>query len=343
MKPASVASLTVTMDVTNVVSTSVHLIRKAYSLEEEKMSEIVGFTALSHSPFWNGSLDLADTPGSRFVEGVRTARNRIADAAPDVIVVFGPDHYRNFFLDVMPSFCVSLGEIVGVGDYGTHRGPIRHRQGFGRAFVDGVRERAFDPATSVRMGVDHGIVQPYTVLGVEADLCAIMIDCGADPRPSFRRSYEFGVAVGDAIRALPGDERVFIVGSGGLSHWVQPMSIDDETLADDIREYLIDGRERVAEYSAGRDASLAARIEAGVNGRINADWDAWFLDRLAAGDLDALTSMSSDEVEAVAGNGAHEVRTWLAAAGAWNAPIEVIAYETVPSWVTGMGVVGSAR
>jgi 2,3-dihydroxyphenylpropionate 1,2-dioxygenase len=39
--------------------------------------------------------------------------------------------------------------------------------------------------------------------------------------------------------------------------------------------------------------------------------------------------------------GAHEVRTWIAAVAARNTPIEVIVYEPVREWITGMGAVAS--
>ncbi|MFI8308162.1 2,3-dihydroxyphenylpropionate 1,2-dioxygenase [Streptomyces sp. NPDC085927] len=313
------------------------------------MSEIVGFAALSHSPFWNGSFPAEATPetlGARFTTAAARLRDLVADLAPDAVVIFGPDHFRNFFLDVMPSFCVGVGEIVGCGDYGTHKGAVPHAEGIGRHIAESAQAAGFDPAFSVRMGVDHGIVQPYQVLwpGLDVPVVPVMVNCSADPRPSFRRCFDFGLAVGDAVRALPGDRRVLVLASGGLSHWVKALSVEDEALDASTREYLVDGRDRVDAYNASREESLAQRIADGHEGPVNAEWDRWFLDRLAAGDHTSLLAMDSRQVEETAGNGAHEVRAWLAAWAAWGGPVEVLGYEAVPRWVTGMGVVvGSAQ
>lgn len=313
------------------------------------MSEIVGFAALSHSPFWDGSFpaeDTADALGAGFTTAAARLRVLVAELAPDAVVIFGPDHFRNFFLDVMPSFCVGVGEIVSCGDYGTHKGAVPHAEGIGRHIAEHTQAAGFDPAFSVRMGVDHGIVQPYQVLWPELDVpvVPVMVNCTAAPRPSFPRCHDFGRAVGDAIRALPDDRRVLVLASGGLSHQVKALSVEDEALDEGTRAYLVDGRDRVDAYNASREASLAQRIADGHEGPINDEWDRWFLDRLTADDHASLLAMDSRQVEETAGNGAHEVRAWLAARAAWGGPVEVLGYEAVPRWVTGMGVVvGSAQ
>ena len=49
--------------------------------------------------------------------------------------------------------------------------------------------------------------------------------------------------------------------------------------------------------------------------------------------------MADDEI-ALAGNGAHEIRSWVAvAAAAAPIPATVLAYEPITEWITGMGVV----
>ena len=304
------------------------------------MAEIVGLVALSHSPFWDLSFDV-EGPGAGFVAGVKEGRQIVAEKKPDALVIFGPDHFRNFFYDVLPPFCIGVETVSGFGDYGSPKGDIPAASAFGRDIYARVVDNGFDPAFSLRMGVDHGISQPYAALDETRSIpvVAVMVNAAGAPRPSLKRCYEFGHAVGDAIRQSDRAKRVMVLGSGGLSHWVKPVSEDDSQMDAEMREYVIGGRDRVQAYSAMRDASLAERKKGHIEGKVNADWDRWFLGRLEAGDMDAIFSLDPQEMEKLAGNGSHEVRAWLAALGAWGGPVKALSYEPVPSWVTGMGCI----
>lgn len=303
------------------------------------MAEIVGLVALSHSPFWDLSFDVEGT-GAAFVNGVKKAQKIVAEKKPDALVIFGPDHFRNFFYDVLPPFCIGVESVTGFGDYGSPKGSIPTATGLGRDIYDRVMERGFDPAFSLNMGVDHGISQPYAALETsQTPVVAVMVNAAGAPRPPLRRCYEFGAAIGAAIRESDKAKRVMVLGSGGLSHWVRPVSEDDPKTDKEIRDYVIHGRDRVVAYSAMRDASVAERRKGLVEGQINPDWDRWFLSRLEARDYEPIFAQDPDEMERVAGNGSHEVRSWLAAVGAWNGPVSTLAYEPVPRWVTGMGCI----
>lgn len=304
------------------------------------MAEIVGLVALSHSPFWDLSFDV-EGPGAGFVAGVKEARQIVAEKKPDALVIFGPDHFRNFFYDVLPPFCIGVETVSGFGDYGSPKGGIPAASAFGRDIYARVVDSGFDPAFSLRMGIDHGISQPYAALDGTRSIpvVAVMVNAAGAPRPSLKRCYEFGRAVGDAVRQSDRAKRVMVLGSGGLSHWVKPVSEDDPRTDAEMREYVIGGRDRVQAYSAMRDASLSERKKGHVEGKVNADWDRWFLNRLEAGDMDAIFSLDPQEMEKLAGNGSHEVRAWLAALGAWSKPVKALSYEPVPSWVTGMGCI----
>jgi 2,3-dihydroxyphenylpropionate 1,2-dioxygenase len=305
------------------------------------MATIEGFVALSHSPFWDTSRPVTG-PGVEFARGVAQARAEIERIAPDAIVIFGPDHFRNFFYDVLPPFCIGLETVVGFGDYGTPKGELPLERALARAIHAGVTAAGFDPAVSLKMGIDHGLSQPYAVLepALKTPMVPIMVNASGAPRPSMRRCHEFGKAVGNAIRAIPDGRRVVIVASGGLSHWIRAVSEEDPATTPDTRDYVINGRDRVVEYSAARDASLQERVKQGVDGRVNADWDRWFLDTLASTDLSPILALTDEVMQENAGNGSHELRAWVSALGAWNGPVAPIAYEPVRSWVTGMGCLG---
>ncbi len=76
------------------------------------------------------------------------------------------------------------------------------------------------------------------------------------------------------------------------------------------------------------------------HGKINIPFDKKFLDNLIGGDHATLSAYTHDEISAEAGSGGHEIRTWIALAGAvesWRA--ELLAYEPVVPWATGCGLV----
>jgi aromatic ring-opening dioxygenase LigB subunit len=80
------------------------------------------------------------------------------------------------------------------------------------------------------------------------------------------------------------------------------------------------------------------------HGKINIPFDKKFLETLTGADRVKLTEYSHDEINNEAGSGGHEIRTWIALAGAvqnWQA--EVLAYEPVVPWATGCGLVAFSR
>jgi 2,3-dihydroxyphenylpropionate 1,2-dioxygenase len=304
------------------------------------MADIVGVVALSHSPFWDLSFDVKGT-GEKFVSGVRAARAKVAELKPDALVIFGPDHFRNFFYDLLPAFCIGLGEIEGFGEYGSPKGPMRCATALASDIFRGVTDNGFDPACSLRMGIDHGLTQPYVAVdpNLTAPIVPIMVNAAGAPRPGLERCYRFGEAVGQATRNSDSAKRVVVVASGGLSHWTGPLSVDNPNLTPEVREHVIGGRTNVVEYSAKRDVSLADRKAQGDVGRVNEEWDKWFLKCVESRDYAPIFAQDPVAMEVVAGNGSHEVRSWLGALGAWNRPLNQVTYEAVPRWATGMGCV----
>ena len=111
------------------------------------------------------------------------------------------------------------------------------------------------------------------------------------------RCVEIGRVLGIAIRNAPTDDRVAVIGAGGLSHWV--------------------GHPRV--------------------GDIDEEFDRWFLDRLSERELAAVLALTDRQLSE-AGNGAHEIRSWLTVAAAAGGRGTELAYEAIHPWITGMGV-----
>ena len=172
---------------------------------------------MSHSPLLNlpgPSRDLLDDVNAAIAQ----ARLFVQEYDPELVVIFSPDHYNGFFYKVMPSFCIGM-RANGVGDYGTHAGPLNVPQDLAGDCAQAVLGAGVDVAVSVSMDVDHGTVQPLEKLFGDATtrpVIPIFVNAIAVPLGPLHRCRALGAAVGTYLAAL--DKRVLVVGSGGLSH-----------------------------------------------------------------------------------------------------------------------------
>lgn len=193
------------------------------------MSEIVGGIFTSHVPGIGGAIAKglqSDPYWKPFFDGFPPIHDWLARTRPDVAVVFYNDHGLNFFLDKMPTFAIGAA-----GEY-------RHEdEGWGLSFqrpfpgipelswhiIETVVASEFDPVTCQSMLVDHAVAVPFELLwpGTErfpVKLVPICLNTVQHPLPSPKRCFELGRAVGRALESWQGDERIVVMGTGGLSH-----------------------------------------------------------------------------------------------------------------------------
>ena len=303
------------------------------------MSDIVGFVGMSHSPFAT-LLPPTSTqePGGSFLADARRVAAAVARLAPDTMVVIGPDHFHANFYDVMPPFVLGVEEAVGFGDFDSTAGPVPIDGRLAWAIHDGL-SHGFDVALSYALTVDHGVVQTYDMVRGDAavPVVPIVVNTAAPPLPTLHRCVALGRALGAAVRSadLPG--RVLVVASGGLSHWLPSNDPRDPSVPETKRASLIHGRADTRAFAAAREPGVRA-MGGDPSAPVNTAWDAWFLDRVSAGDLDTVTALGHDGLEKEAGTGGHEIRTWLVGLAAVGAPLAWTSYEPVPEWITGMGI-----
>ncbi|MER5434151.1 catechol 1,2-dioxygenase [Streptomyces sp. NPDC002588] len=305
------------------------------------MTEIVLGVGASHSTLMNTHWEqtLHKDRAERFRDALAAARDELAAARPDTVILVGSNHFRGFWLDLIPAFTLGVGECVASGESGTPKGPqpvdvplARH---LASSLVEGGR---FDVAFSARLQIDHGqshAIQ-YLLAGLDVEIVPLVVNVFAPPLPTLGRCEELGRAIREAVLALPGDRRVAVIGSGGLSHrlpwpdWREPHGDDEEFMA---RAWL-DGRNNWQDYDARRREIIRAAEAA-----INPEFDEEFLTLLEKGEAHRVTGLSTEELEKTAGNGAQEVRTWLLMAALLDhAPAHRLAYEPLPEWLTGMAV-----
>jgi 2,3-dihydroxyphenylpropionate 1,2-dioxygenase len=304
----------------------------------------LALVTMSHSPL----LDFVEPPADVAAEvagAFARARAFVADYDPTLVVSFAPDHYNGFFYDLMPPYCLGY-EALGVGDYGTAAGPLDVPTELAERLAQHVIDRDVDIAISRRMEIDHGAVQPLEILfgGIDTvPTIPVFVNSVARPFTTMRRIRLLGEAIGSFLADL--DERVLVIGSGGLSH--DPPVPQWATATEQQRALLLDGRHPTAAARDARQQNVidAARAFAAGTATIqdlNPAWDRALMATLASGDLSPIDAMTPDRMAADAGNSAHEVRTWVAAFSALGAvgPYAVRSsfYRPIREFIAGFGV-----
>lgn len=270
---------------------------------------------MSHSPLLNlpgPSPDLLDDIGAALAE----ARRFVTDYDPELVVIFSPDHYNGFFYRTMPPFCIGTAA-QGVGDYGTHAGPLNVPEDVATDCARAVLESGIDVAISASMDVDHGTVQPLENLFGEATarpVIPVFINSVATPLGPLRRVRALGAALGAFLATL--GKRVLIVGSGGLSHDPPVPTLASAPPA--ALERIVHGLPMTPEQRQARQLAVMDAAKAFAHGEsplqpLNPDWDAAFLELLDSNRLAEVDGWSNDRIERQAGHSGHEVRTWIAA------------------------------
>ncbi|SEC86951.1 3-carboxyethylcatechol 2,3-dioxygenase [Rhodococcus koreensis] len=304
----------------------------------------VALCTMSHSPLM-GRNDPAQTVIDDVDTAFENARTFIAHFAPDLVVMFAPDHYNGVYYDLMPPFCIGAAA-QSVGDYGTEAGPLDVDRDAAYTVAREVLSSGVDVAFSERMHVDHGFAQALQLLVgsiTAVPTVPIFINSVAEPLGPVSRVRLLGEAVGRAAANL--DKRVLFVGSGGLSH--DPPVPQFATAPAEVKEKLIDGRnpteaERNARekrvIDAGRDFAAGVATIA----PLNPQWDRTLLDVLASGYLEQVDSWTNESFVEQAGHSSHEVRTWIAAYAAMSVAgkyrVTSTFYREIPEWIAGFGI-----
>ena len=259
----------------------------------------------SHGPGMTGRAHLVANVEARdqLYEALAAQSRAIKDSGAQVMVVVAAEHFANFFMDNMPAYCIGLGD--------RHHGPIEDSKWLGipKVEIPGSPELARRLTTDIMQSVDvayaeewkfdHGIMVPLHFLTPKYDLPIIPVNINCQGPPLTPLSRAW--AFGEALGSAcaNAEERIALIGTGGISHW--PATPD--------------------------------------SGKINEPWDREFLQRLQRQDKQALLSYTDEEVYLEAGQGGFEIRTYIAAAAAASAPLELAFYTAeLPIFAVGCTV-----
>lgn len=272
------------------------------------MAEISGVFATSHSPGMTGFPERAD-PARRkpVMAAFAQVAERVATIRPDVIVAVSVEHFTNFFLSNLPAFCIVTSE--------RHLGPVTAEMG---EFLR-IPQRHYPGSPALashiyRYALAHDFDPSLGEGGFDFDenFCVPLRLIAADPATPV-----VPIVVNGVNPPYPTPPRCYAFG---------------QMLRGAIAEYR--PGLRVIVLATG---GLSHWVGMPQSGTINQEFDREFLRRLTAGEQAPLVDYTDEELDA-AGNGAHEIRTWLVAAGAAGIGFDTLAYEPVPQWLTGTAV-----
>jgi len=299
---------------------------------------------LSHTPLL-GLNPLAPEVDTSLRSVLAEAARCVHEFAPELVVIFAPDHFNGFFHDLMPPFCIGT-QAEAVGDYGTPSGPLNVPADEALMLARDIGASGLDAAVSRRMSVDHGFAQPLQLLfgGLGTPpVIPIFINAAAAPAiPSVARCLALGRAVGRHFASDP--RRILIIGSGGLSHDPPIPTLDHPDAS--VRERIVVRNRPTAEQRAARQERVIAAgkaMAAGTSDRqpLNPDWDRRLMDQLEAGDWTTIEAMREDEIDRQGGGSAHEVKTWIAAFASQEAQTlgtRLRWYRDIPALIAGFGI-----
>jgi len=202
--------------------------------------------------------------------GARLSKT-LANGKLDALIVLSDDQDEAYLEDARPTFAIYYGETI-LNSNEQHelyrkRFPewyVKNRQAFfeenkPRAYpvdsklalhlIDWLMDNGFDPATSKRMregeGEGHGMAYVHRRLmnGMEpVPIVPVFLNTYFEPnQPRPRRCYALGQAIRKAVEGFPGNARIGIIASGGLSHFLVDEDFDRailKALADKDAKFL---------------------------------------------------------------------------------------------------------
>jgi protocatechuate 4,5-dioxygenase, beta chain len=193
------------------------------------VARVVGGIGTSHIPAIGLAMarnQCAEPYWKPFFDAYAPVRAWLAEVRPTVAVVIYNDHGLNFFLDKMPAFAIGAASEYHNADEGwglPTLAPFAGDAELSWHLIESLAAADFDLTTCQEMLVDHGFVVPMQLLWPAASPCPVRtipihVNTVQHPLPSPARCLRLGEVLGRAIESWPRDERVIVLGTGGLSH-----------------------------------------------------------------------------------------------------------------------------
>jgi 3-O-methylgallate 3,4-dioxygenase len=186
-------------------------------------------------------------------KGIAQLAETLARVSPDIVVIVGDDQEELFSDENMPAVLVYWGEELlnlplyadtpspalraAAWAYGKKEATYPVAADIGKHLIKCLIDEEFDVAHSRMLKPGRGMGHAFSFVygrimnGKSIPTVPVMVNTYYPPnQPTPKRCYDLGRAVRSAIEAWPGDARVAVIGSGGLSHFVIDEALDHQVL-----------------------------------------------------------------------------------------------------------------
>ena len=194
---------------------------------------------------------------ARCTANIARLAQELTDARLDTLIIIGDDQHEQFFDDNMPAILVYWGETIENNPlHMDEDAPAFWRKArsqfheaekaraypvdakLGRHVIESLIEQGFDVSQGKRLAKEHGeghafgFVHRRMMNGHVTPIVPVALNTYFPPnQPRPRRCYALGQAIRAAVKSMPGNARVGILASGGLSHFTVDEELDRAVLA----------------------------------------------------------------------------------------------------------------
>jgi protocatechuate 4,5-dioxygenase beta chain len=225
------------------------------------MARIVAGIGLSHVPSVGPAVDRGkqqEPAWKPLFDAYVPVRAWLEKLQPDVAIVVYNDHVAEFSFDRYPTFALGAAERYAIADEGFGTRPLPEVPGdadFSIHLCESLIGQEFDLTVCQEMGVEHGFLVPmnlcfpHTDAGWPLKSVPLQVNVVQHPLPTARRCFRLGQALRRAVESHPGDLKVVVLGTGGMSHQLQGRRFG--FMNENFDQWFMDQLERDPEGLAG--------------------------------------------------------------------------------------------
>ena len=196
-------------------------------------SKVIAGIGLSHVPSVGPVVDRKreqDPAWKPLFDAYVPVRSWLQELTPDVAIVVYNDHVADFTFDKYPTFALGVADRYAIADEGFGTRPLPEIAGdadFSIHLCESLVEQEFDLTVCQEMGVEHGFLVPmnlcfpHTSTGWPVKSVPLQVNVVQHPLPTAARCFKMGKALRAAVESYPGNLRVVVLGTGGMSHQLQ--------------------------------------------------------------------------------------------------------------------------